>query len=174
VNITIVETPALGSALRREVLTLCHDAYGEELSHYLQDVGPGVHLLGSVDGALVSHAMIVTRELRAEGSAAWVTAYVELVATRPDRQRQGFGSRVMRALVPHMHRFDIAALSPAREAFYERLGWERWRGPLSVRTHTGSIATPDEQLMVLRLPRTPAVLNLEAPLSIEWRAGEAW
>jgi hypothetical protein len=36
------------------------------------------------------------------------------------------------------------------------------------------LPTPDEQVMVLRLPRTPAGLSLDAPLSAEWREGEFW
>lgn len=172
--LTAAETRALTPAMRHEVLALCREAYGEDLSKYLEDIGPGLHLLASVDGELVSHAMIVARELRADGAALWSAAYVELVATRPRHQGCGFGSQVMRALVPHMERFDIAALSPTREAFYARLGWEAWRGPLSVRTAAARIPTPDDQVMVLRLPRTPPALDLDAPLSIEWRPGEAW
>ena len=34
--------------------------------------------------------------------------------------------------------------------------------------------TPDETVMILRLPRTPPDLDLDAPLSAEWRRGELW
>ena len=35
------------------------------------------------------------------------------------------------------------------------------------------LPTPEEQVMVLRLPKTPP-LDLELPLSAEWREGEVW
>ena len=34
-------------------------------------------------------------------------------------------------------------------------------------------ATPDDRVMVKLLPETPP-LNLDDPLSAEWRAGELW
>lgn len=79
----------------------------------------------------------------------------------------------MRALQAQILDFDLAALSPFDERWYARLGWETWRGPLSIRTATGLLPTPDEQVMTLRLPRTPA-LDLDAPLSAEWRELESW
>ena len=68
---------------------------------------------------------------------------------------------------------ELAALSPATEGLYARLGWRFWRGPLSIRTETGLIPTPDEQVMFLRLPKTPP-LDDTLPLSAEWRPGEVW
>jgi hypothetical protein len=53
------------------------------------------------------------------------------------------------------------------------LGWELWRGPLATRTDAGLVPTPDEEVMILRLARTPA-LSLDEPLSVEWRVGEVW
>jgi aminoglycoside 2'-N-acetyltransferase I len=82
---------------------------------------------------------------------------------------------LLRALVPLLADYDVGALSPSDPAFYERLGWELWRGPLSVRTATGLEASDsEEQAMILRLPRTPEALDLTAPLSVEWRPGDAW
>ena len=69
--------------------------------------------------------------------------------------------------------YELAALSPATEGLYARLGWRFWRGPLSIRTETGLIPTPDEQVMFLRLPKTPP-LDDTLPLSAEWRPGEVW
>jgi hypothetical protein len=69
--------------------------------------------------------------------------------------------------------FDLGALSPSDDGFYVRLGWETWRGPLSIRTATGSMPTPEDRVMILCLPGTPD-LDLDAPLSAEWRDGELW
>lgn len=173
-QVEYVETPALDDDQRRAVLELCRVAYEEDLARYLWDIGPGLHALGRVDGALVAHAMIVPRQLETAGHVLQ-TAYVELVATHPRAQRRGYGSAVLHALAGRMDPYDIAALSPSDVRFYARLGWEPWRGPLAVRTADGLVTSPpDEQVMVLRLPRTPVALDLDAALSVEWRPGEVW
>jgi aminoglycoside 2'-N-acetyltransferase I len=59
-------------------------------------------------------------------------------------------------------------------AYYERLGWELWRGPLYVRAEAGLLRSPnDGEVMILRLPKTPD-LDFDRSLSIEWREGEVW
>ncbi len=119
--------------------------------------------------------MIVDRTLRLASGVLLRTAYVELVATHPTHQRLGYATVIMRALVPLIGDFDIAALSPAIPEFDARLGWEQWRDPLSVRTATGEEPSdPEEAVMILRLPRTAASLDLTGPLSVEWRPGDAW
>lgn len=170
-----VHTATLVHSEREEILELCNVAYNEQLSEYLDNAGPGVHLLGRERGVLVSHVMLVERALQtALGARTMRTGYVELVATRPDFQGRGFASQLMRDIVTYMRGFDIAALSPSDARFYARLGWELWRGPLSVRTAEGIVPTPEEEVMILRLPRTPTDLDLDEPLSIEWRPGEVW
>ena len=69
--------------------------------------------------------------------------------------------------------FELGGLSTGIPAFYERLGWEQWRGPLAVRTDVGLVPTLQDSAMVLRLPRTPK-LDIDAPMSAEWRPGELW
>ncbi|HUR93885.1 MAG TPA: GNAT family N-acetyltransferase [Gemmatimonadales bacterium] len=169
-----VESGTLTARVREAIRALCEEAYQEELASYFTDVGPGLHLLGRVDGALVTHAMLVPRVLETAATGQMRTAYVELVATRPSHQRRGYASHLLEALIPFMRDFTIGALSPSDAAFYDRLGWERWRGPLSVRTPSGDVPTPDEEVMILRLPRTPSALDVDAALSIEWRPGEVW
>ena len=155
-------------------MTLCREAYQEPLDSYLEDVGAGVHLLGRVDGAVVSHAMFVERWLQLGSGQLLRTAYVELVATRPDAQCRGYATAVMRRVAEEIVPFDIGALSPTDEKFYARLGWKVWRGPLSVRIGTNVVPADDEGLMVLPVPRTPPGLSLDEPISIEWRPGEVW
>ncbi len=49
VQIQIVHTGALDARVRDEILTLCREAYQEDLDGYLENIGPGVHLLGRVE-----------------------------------------------------------------------------------------------------------------------------
>ena len=173
-QIDLVNTGELRSDTREELEALCRAAYNEDLADYFVNVGPGLHLFGRVGAILVSHAMVVERWLHVVDGPHLRTAYVELVATRPDEQRRGHASALMRRLAQEIRGYDIGGLSPSEESFYARLGWERWRGPLQIRRGTTMVPSPDEQLMVLRLPRTPAAVSLDAAVSIEWRPGEVW
>ncbi|MBI4503763.1 MAG: GNAT family N-acetyltransferase [Gemmatimonadetes bacterium] len=152
---------------------LCDAAYGTPTEPYFAAIGPGEHLLGRLDGALVSHLMWVTRWLQPEGSAPLRTAYVEMVATAPAERRHGYATALLAALPPLLQDYDLAALCPATEQLYHRMGWCFWRGPLSTRKDHELVSTPEERVMILPLSRTPT-LNLDLPLSVEWRPGEVW
>lgn len=168
-------TDTIPPALFAEILALCEAAYAEPLAQEFRNVGPGLHLLAFDGDALVAHTMLVDRMLVAGDGTLLRTGYVELVATHQAHQRKGHATALLRALVPLLADHDVGALSPSDPAFYERLGWELWRGPLSVRTATGAeLSDSEEQVMVLRVPRPPMTLDLDAPLSVEWRPGDAW
>jgi len=162
-------TPQLTRALHR----LCDAAYDEPTAPFFESLGPGEHLLGFRDRVLVSHLMWVTRWVQPEGGRALETSYVEMVATAPDAQRRGYASALLERFVSCVGDYELAALSPATEGVYARLGWRFWRGPLLARQDGRLVATPDERVMILTLPRTPA-LDLDLPLSVEWRPGEVW
>ncbi len=172
-RIEVVTSDQLTSGNESAILDLCRRAYDEELGSYFRALRGGTHVMGYLEDRLVSHAMWVTRWLQPEGGPLLRTAYVELVATDPGVQRQGHASAVMRRLAEAIVDFDLGAISASTAGIYARLGWEMWRGPLSIRGQEGLIATPDEEVMILRLPRTPP-LDLRAPLSAEWRAVEEW
>lgn len=140
----------------------------------------GRHFLVEDDGAIVGHASVVSRELSVTGRPVH-TGYVEAVAIDPARHGQGLGSRLMGEVNAYvMAHFELGALGTERHTFYERLGWRTWRGPTSVRTSAGERPTPDEDGYILALvtPSTPAPsgapLDLTAPLSCDWRPGDAW
>ena len=172
--IEVTESRAMSMAALREIADLCTEAYREDFAGVFGLLGPGVHVFARVDGRIVSHAMWVTRELQPGTGVPLRTAYVEAVATRPACQGRGFATEVLRRLARQIQEYDLGALSPSDERFYSRIGWEPWRGPLFIRTAAGLDATPDESVMIQRTPRTPFDLNLDAPLSAEWRPGEVW
>lgn len=169
----IVPAAALTEAQRAAILDLCCAAYEEDIGPIWDLFPEATHVLGYLEGTLVSHALWVTRWLQVGEGPLLRTAYVELVATAPAQQGQGFATAVMQRLQATVQDYDLAALCPAVPEWYARLGWEPWRGPLAIRTETGLLATPDELVMVLRLPKTPP-LDLDALLSAEWRPGEVW
>ena len=131
-----------------------------------------VHALAYDGDALVAHAGLVTRALYTD-SRAIETAYVEYVCAEP--RRRGYGSLAMRAIEQEVRRrgFALAGLATGSPAFYERLGWRRWRGPRAYRAPGGAIdPTPDEIVMVLDLG---AGVDLDASIECDWRAiGDIW
>ncbi len=102
------------------------------------------------------------------------TAYIEATATEKMYRTRGYAATVMNRVAEVIQDFELGVLSPFSVAYYERLGWELWHGPLFIRTGEGLMRTPrDGDVMILRLPHTP-FLDLYAPLSAEWREGELW
>ena len=95
----------------------------------------------------------------------------------PARQRTGLGTAVMRVLGEVIAReFELGALSTGEWHFYERLGWERWRGPTWVRHPHGQLERSpddDDSLMILRTPTSPSI-DLFAPMTCDARPGDAW
>jgi aminoglycoside 2'-N-acetyltransferase I len=135
----------------------------------------GAHFIGTLDGRIVAHAAVVQRALEVAG-VPLRTGYVEAVAVTPTEQRRGRGTAVMRAVNAHIaERYDLGALGTGSHSFYERLGWQVWRGPTFVRAAEGLRATPDEDgyVMVLLTPAAPS-LDLNAAISCEWRPGDVW
>ena len=169
-HIERVPTQSLSGSVLAELRELCDLAYRQPV---FETFGGGEHVLGRHRGRLVCHAMWITRWLQPQGHAPLKTAYVELVATHPDHRRRGYATAIMKRVAVEIADEELGGLSPATHRLYERLGWRFWRGPLFARIDGGTLATTDERVMVLRLPRTPS-LDLQAPLSVEWRAGEVW
>ena len=135
----------------------------------------GVHFVLEVDGEIVTHAALVERQIDV-GDRRLRTGYVEAVATIPDRERRGHGSRVLEALTAQVRdTYELGALGTGRHHFYERLGWQTWQGPAYVRSGDGRERTPDDEgyILVLRTPTSPP-FDLTEPIICEWRPGDAW
>lgn len=136
----------------------------------------GWHALIGMDDEVVAHASVIPRAVTF-GDRRLRAGYVEAVAVRPDLQRTGLGTAVMTPIgdVIHQH-FEVGVLSSGEWRFYERLGWERWRGPSSLRTADGRLErTPDddEGVMILRVAASRD-LDVAAPIACESRAGDPW
>lgn len=155
-----------------EAVALCSEAYEEDYAAQMDEHGAdSVHLLGFENGGLVTHALWVPCSVEAGTGTPMRAACVEALATRPARQGRGLGSAATRRLVEEIATagFDLAVLWASNIGWYTRLGWERWRGPVSQRRDGIIEPLPDDDVMIHRLPRTPA-LDPAAPLLI---TGEA-
>jgi aminoglycoside 2'-N-acetyltransferase I len=137
----------------------------------------GTHVLAVEGGEVVAHGAVVARTLWA-GGRALATGYVEGVATREDRRGTGLATLVMREVGRVVAEgYELGALGDGSgiPGFYQRLGWETWRGPTFVAAPGGRLRTAEEDgsILVLRTPAT-GELDLAAPLTSDWRAGDAW
>jgi aminoglycoside 2'-N-acetyltransferase I len=171
-----IRTSDMDEDTRESVVRLCIDAHHEDDFRNLFSYLPpeGLHVLAYLGDRLVGHAVATNRWLQAGNRPLLRTAYVDAVATSPTDQGRGIGSIVMRHLASVVGDFDIACLETERVGFYERLGWEEWRGPLGGRSADGIVPTPDQSgIMLLRLARTPN-LDLRQLLTIEAHPAHIW
>jgi aminoglycoside 2'-N-acetyltransferase I len=172
-KLEIIRDIHLTDEQRSAIHVLCNRAYEEDLTSLFNTFSDTTHVLGYLEETIVSHAMWVTRWLQPGDGPYLRTAYVEMVATEPNFQRRGFATVIMRGLAEAISDFELGGLCPAEPELYAKLGWVFWRGPLFIRAPGGLMPTPDEEVMILRLSKTP-VLDLDLPLSAEWRGGEIW
>ncbi len=172
-TLTSLQATELEPHQRMQIVGLCSMAFGVNFWQMFELLPGSTHVLAYDGNDLVGHAAWVTRWLQPEGLSELRTAYIESVATMPNRQGQGIGRSVMEHLVSRIQEYEFAALSPAVVPFYENLGWRLWEGPTAIRTVRGLEPTPDEQIMVKMLPGSPA-LDVASPISAEWREGDPW
>jgi len=180
VDVQIFATEQLTDEQRTAVIEVCIAAHDDRVaeefrkmfSHYIPSGGR--HFLGYSDGALVSHAVVTTRGVQPAGERILRTAFVDAVSTLPACQGRGFGTAVLRRLAAEIPDYEIACLQTDIGGFYERLGWELWRGPLAGRGDDGLIPTPDQRgVMILRLRDTPS-FDLDTLLTIEVQPTRIW
>ncbi|MDP8991673.1 MAG: GNAT family N-acetyltransferase [Actinomycetota bacterium] len=135
----------------------------------------GWHVVILERKALPSHTRPSSPALEAAGRL-FRTGYGEGVATAPGRRCEGLGSSVVSQVASLLRsKFELGALSTGRHAFYERLGWQRWRGPTFVRHADDLVRTEedDDSVTVLRFGPSLA-LDLARPISCEARTGDHW
>jgi aminoglycoside 2'-N-acetyltransferase I len=176
-SVTSFRTDDLDEKTRADIIQVCIEAHQEEDFKNLFTYIPsgGWHFLAYREGQLVSHAVVTTRWLQPVGLPELKTAYIDAVATLPAVQGQGFASTLLRQMAKELDsEYAIACLETERITFYERLGWEVWRGPLAGRGKDGLIPTPNQTgIMILRLSKTPP-MDLDRLLTIEDQGGRIW
>ena len=124
--LTTVSSSLISDELREEAIDLCTRAFEEDYRPYMDSFVGAMHILGFVDGHLVTHALWITRWLQVGGGRLLRTAYVEAVATESEFRRRGFGQAVMEDVVRQVQDYELGALSPFDANYYEILGWELW------------------------------------------------
>lgn len=175
ITVLSARTEDLNVDTRASIIHVCRIAHHQDDFVNLFSYIPagGLHVLAYCNHELVGHAVATTRWLQPPGHPLLRTAYIDAVATVPDYQGQGIGSAVMRQLASDIATYEIGCLETDRVTFYQRLGWELWRGALAGRSGSKLIPTPEQKgIMILRLECTPS-LDLGGLLVIE-STGRIW
>ena len=171
--LSVVPTRSLSPIVKSTIVALCTRAFDQDFSNLFDFVTDSMHVLAHRGNVLVSHACWAMRRLEPEGYGPLAAAYVDAVATEPEFQGHGIGSAVIARLNAEIQVYPLGGLSTQRVAFYERLGWKRWHGPTAVRSVTGLIPTPDENVMIFCTLSTPP-LDTTRLLIADWRDGQPW
>ena len=170
---TTGEAPAGMLAQTRQLLDECFD--GDFSEDDWEHMLGGWHVIVLDGSTPVCHAACVPRLLEAAGRQ-YHAGYVEGVATTRGMRRKGLATLALSQLDSLIRKeFDMGALSTGCHSLYERVGWERWRGPTFARRGDELIRTEedDDGVMVLRFG--PSLeLDLAAPISCEPRSGDHW
>jgi aminoglycoside 2'-N-acetyltransferase I len=177
-SFTVQEAPSaeLSASDLGQIRRLMDEAFGDRFSDddWSHALGGTHFVVRDPQGTIVSHASVVRRRLEVSGRGL-ATGYVEAVATRPRLQRRGLATGVMRAVAGFIRTgYELGALSSG-SAFYERLGWLRWRGPTWCRAGDDVVRTTEEDGGVLVLPvGADEPLDLDGDIVADWRTGDVW
>lgn len=168
----VTHTGALADGELAEIRALCELVYTDYDEDTWQQCLGGMHARVRVDGDLVAHASLVLRRLRVDGR--WRRCgWVESVAVHPAHRRRGHGHTVMAELEVLAPGFEMLGLCSSDEGLplYESRGWQRWRGPADALTPDGLRATPEEDSIYVK---ASAPLDLDGPITCDWREGDLW
>ena len=168
----------LSQADHLELRALVDEAFGVRFDdHDWQHSCGGWRIIARDDEHVVATGAVVTRELFVDG-VPYDVGYLEAVATAPEQQGHGYGTAVMKVATDLIATHAaFGALSTSAHDFYERLGWQRWRGRTYVIPADGSrpLRTADEDWGIMAwLPRTGPTIDVAADLWCHERVGDDW
>ncbi|MFI9582460.1 GNAT family N-acetyltransferase [Streptomyces sp. NPDC052236] len=169
-------TSQLSAAELAEVRALLDDAFegdfgDEDWDHALG----GIHALARDEKGLAAHGSVIMRRVEHQGRSYRV-GYVEALAVRADRRRQGLGGLVMAELervIDRAYHFGALSASADGAALYRARGWLLWAGRIEAHGPQGAVRLPDEEDSTYlwagargTLPAPPAAL------AFDWRDGD--
>ncbi|MEW2115280.1 GNAT family N-acetyltransferase [Streptomyces sp. NPDC005474] len=176
VTVHVRHTEQLSKQERHDLRTMLEKVFGrsrytdESWEHCLG----GVHYLLRYGDTLVAHGALVPRYLR-QGDRVLRGVYGESMATLYDWRELGFGSIIVAMATANVrNNYDIGVFAASKYAFYERLGWEKWRGPTFIETEHGiEPRGPARGAVMFRLPKH-STIDPDAELVTDMRKGDPW
>ncbi len=175
-SVRLTHTASLTPAERAAVHDLLFDVFDDMAEDDVEHALGGLHAMVWDGGELVAHGAVVQRRLL-HGGRALRAGYVEGVAVRADRQRQGLGRAVMTTLDDVVrHAYEIGGLGATDEAvpLYVSLGWRRWEGTAWALTPDGVVETAEDAGAIFVLPVDGVPLDVAGAITCDWREGDVW
>ncbi|WP_392672770.1 GNAT family N-acetyltransferase [Streptomyces sp. LN785] len=137
-------TPAAREEIRAFLRTAFEGDFGDEdWDHALG----GIHVCARDGSGLLAHGSVVQRRAM-HAHRSYRVGYVEGVAVRAGRRREGLGGRVMtevERVVDGAYAFGALSASSAGAALYAGRGWEVWQGGIGVMRPGGVEPLPEEE-----------------------------
>ncbi|GGT40252.1 GNAT family N-acetyltransferase [Streptomyces atratus] len=169
-------TCLLTPAALDEIRTFLDTAFEGDFSDDDWDHGlGGIHAYVRDGSGLLAHGSVVQRRVIHEGRSYRI-GYVEAVAVRADRRREGLGGRVMAMLeqvVDGAYAFGALSASAAGAALYAGRGWLVWPGRIAVLGRYGVERLPDEEGSIrIRGVAGPVLPPASGTLIFDWRDGD--
>ncbi|OEJ41119.1 aminoglycoside 2'-N-acetyltransferase [Streptomyces agglomeratus] len=133
----------------------------------------GIHAWLRDERGVAAHGSVVQRRVQHVGRSLRV-GYVEGVAVRADRRREGLGSLVMEALERVIDgAYVLGALSASDDgaALYAGRGWVRWPGRIAALGPSGVVPLPDEEGTTYLRP-VAGLPDASEALLFDWRDGD--
>ncbi|MFJ2441807.1 GNAT family N-acetyltransferase [Streptomyces sp. NPDC087658] len=167
-------TPAELAEIRAQL----EDAFEGDLGDEDWDHGlGGVHaFVRDPDGALVAHGSVIQRRVLV-GGRSYRIGYVEAVAVRADRRRQGLGGRVMAALeqvIDGAYAAGALAASDDGARLYRARGRQPWAARVETLGPAGVVRLPEEEGCTYLRPAAgrPLPVAPDGALVFDWRDGD--
>ena len=175
IELRTAHTADLDTAARSAIRALMDSAFDDVSDDTFENVLGGIHALVMDDAELIGHASVVQRRMLHVGRILRA-GYIEGVAVRADRRRQGHGDAMMSVLERIVRSgYHLGALGASADGsrMYTARGWQLWRGPTSALTPDGIRRTAEVDGAVYVLP-VSAPLDLDGDLTCDWRPAALW
>ncbi|MEE1757028.1 GNAT family N-acetyltransferase [Streptomyces sp. SP18CS02] len=170
-------TFALTSTTLDAIRALLDAAFEGDFSDEDWDHGlGGVHAWIEDEDGIAAHGSVIMRRVVHSGRSYRV-GYVEAVAVRADRRRQGLGGRVMAALeevIDGAYAFGALSASDEGAELYRARGWQLWNGRIEAYGPEGVAHLPDEEDSTYLRPAAgrPLPAADATALLFDWRDGD--
>jgi aminoglycoside 2'-N-acetyltransferase I len=135
----------------------------------------GIHAYARDNSGLLAHGSVVQRRV-IHAHRSYRIGYVEGVAVRADRRREGLGGRVMAALervIDGAYTFGALSASATGAGLYAARGWQVWQGRIGVQGLSRVELLPDEEgTTYVRAAGSRPLPSPSRKLIFDWRDGD--
>jgi aminoglycoside 2'-N-acetyltransferase I len=175
-TVRVAHTADVGTGQLAAARALLYEVFDDMTEPDWEHSLGGMHAIAIDEGGdVIGHASVIQRRIIHSGRALRA-GYVEGVAVRADRRREGCAGALMNEVERVIRgAYDLGALGATDEAvpFYVGRGWRQWNGPTYGLTPDGRRRTAEDDggvyVLALDVP-----LDLDGDVTADWRDGDVW